>query len=86
MRFIEPETPQGFELIPSLAVMGSTPVWVQDERYNPIRIDGNSVSVEKMVKELAEESGRPVGSLYQTLYRVRTFLLECIQRRLAVET
>ena len=40
----------------------------------------------RSVKEIAEESGRPAGSLYQTLYRIRTSLLECIQRRLAVET
>ena len=57
MRFIEPRTPQGFELIPSLAVMGSTPVWVKGERYSPIRIDGSSVSVEKLVKELTDEFG-----------------------------
>jgi phosphoribosylformimino-5-aminoimidazole carboxamide ribonucleotide (ProFAR) isomerase len=57
MRFIEPRTPQGFELIPSLAVMGSTPVWVKEGKYNPIRIDGASVSVEKLVKELTEEFG-----------------------------
>ncbi|MGA1792786.1 MAG: HisA/HisF-related TIM barrel protein [Thermoplasmatota archaeon] len=57
MRFIEPGTPSDFELVPSLAVMGPTPVWVKDERYNPVRIDGDSVSVVKLVSELAERFG-----------------------------
>jgi phosphoribosylformimino-5-aminoimidazole carboxamide ribonucleotide (ProFAR) isomerase len=57
MRFIEPRTPLGFELIPSLAVMGSTPVWVKGDRYSPIRVDGDSVSVGDLVKDLTDEFG-----------------------------
>jgi len=36
--------------------------------------------------DLSKETGRPVGSLYQTLYRIRVRLLECIQKRMVVET
>ncbi|MGA1820454.1 MAG: HisA/HisF-related TIM barrel protein [Thermoplasmatota archaeon] len=57
MRFVDPGTPGGFELVPSLAVMGPTPVWVRDDRYNPIRIDGENVSVVKLVSDLAAEFG-----------------------------
>ena len=38
------------------------------------------------VKQIADECGRPVGSIYQTLYRVRAQLLQCIQQRLGVES
>ena len=34
---------------------------------------------------LAEESGRPVNSVYQSLGRIRRVLLECIERQLAFE-
>ena len=36
--------------------------------------------------DLSKETGRPVGSLYQTLYRIRVRLLKCIQKRLVVES
>ncbi len=36
-------------------------------------------------KELAERLGRPVNSIYQSLGRIRRTLLECINRRLALE-
>ncbi|MCE9545912.1 MAG: RNA polymerase subunit sigma-70 [Planctomycetia bacterium] len=42
------------------------------DRYRP----GGSV------KELASKMSRPVGSISQTLYRIRNLLLECIERRL----
>lgn len=32
---------------------------------------------------IAESTGRPVGSIRQTLYRIRQSLADCIQRRLA---
>lgn len=82
MRFIEPRTPQGFELIPSLAVMGSTPVWVKDDRYSPIRIDGDSVSVEKLVKVLTEEFG---VLHYLDILGIRRGVVEWEQFRSVVE-
>ena len=57
MRFIEPGTPSNLELVPSLAVMGPTPVWVKDERYNPIRIGGESIGVVGLVNGLSERFG-----------------------------
>lgn len=36
-------------------------------------------------KHLAADLGRPANSVYQSLGRIRRSLLECIQRRLAVE-
>jgi RNA polymerase sigma-70 factor, ECF subfamily len=42
------------------------------KRYGP---DGR-------VKSLAAELGRPVGSVQQTLYRIRQSLLECIRRKM----
>ncbi|MBI1367025.1 MAG: sigma-70 family RNA polymerase sigma factor [Planctomycetes bacterium] len=45
------------------------------KRYEP---DGS-------VQRLADEIARPVGSVSQTLYRLRQALLECIRRRLAEE-
>jgi RNA polymerase sigma-70 factor (ECF subfamily) len=36
------------------------------------------------VRAIAEEYGRSPGSISQTLYRIRTALLKCIERRLAV--
>ena len=36
------------------------------------------------VQAIAEEYGRSPGSISQTLYRIRTALLKCIERRLAV--
>ena len=37
-------------------------------------------------KHVAERMGRPANSVYQSLGRIRKFLMECIQRRLAAET
>ena len=34
------------------------------------------------VKALAEELGRPVGSVQQSLYRIRMSLLECIRLKM----
>ena len=39
----------------------------------------------KSGKALANQFGRPVNSIYQSLGRIRRTLLECIQRRLAAE-
>ena len=36
------------------------------------------------VRAIAEEYGRSPGSISQTLYRIRTALFKCIERRLAV--
>jgi uncharacterized protein related to proFAR isomerase len=41
-----PKLSKGFTLIPSLAVIGKTPVWVKDGKYNPIRFDNRIVSPE----------------------------------------
>jgi phosphoribosylformimino-5-aminoimidazole carboxamide ribonucleotide (ProFAR) isomerase len=82
MRFIEPPAPRGFELIPSLAVMGSTPVWVKDDRYSPIRIDGSSVSVERLVKELSDEFG---ALHYLDILGIRRGVVEWELFRSAVE-
>ncbi|SFI29436.1 sigma-70 family RNA polymerase sigma factor [Planctomicrobium piriforme] len=37
------------------------------------------------IQEVAAQSGRTVGGFYQWLYRMRSMLLECIQRELARE-
>jgi len=37
------------------------------------------------VKSLAAELGRPVGSVQQTLYRIRLSLLDCIRRKMEDE-
>lgn len=37
------------------------------------------------VQGVAESLGRPVGSISQTLYRIRATLLDCIRRTLAME-
>jgi RNA polymerase sigma-70 factor, ECF subfamily len=34
---------------------------------------------------IAEELGRPVGSIHQTLYRIRTTLMRCIRRKMGDE-
>jgi RNA polymerase sigma-70 factor, ECF subfamily len=38
------------------------------------------------VDQIAAKSGRPVKSVYQALYRIRSSLLECINRKLTTET
>ncbi len=45
------------------------------KRYAP----GNSVAA------IAEELGRPTGSVYQALYRIRTTLMNCVKRALGRE-
>ncbi|WP_404309452.1 sigma-70 family RNA polymerase sigma factor [Neorhodopirellula lusitana] len=40
-------------------------------------------SSDRSVMSIAEELNRPVGSIRQTLYRIRGLLLECIQTNLA---
>ncbi len=37
------------------------------------------------VERIASESGRPVKSIYQRLYRIRMALLNCVNRKLATE-
>jgi RNA polymerase sigma-70 factor (ECF subfamily) len=37
------------------------------------------------VGAIAEQMGRPVGSIYQTLHRIRNRLLDCVERRLATD-
>jgi RNA polymerase sigma-70 factor (ECF subfamily) len=37
------------------------------------------------VQKIAQEVGRPVGSVRVTLHRIRTLLLQCMERTLAVE-
>ncbi len=37
------------------------------------------------VQSMAEAMGRPVGSVSQALYRIRTTLAECVQRKMAEE-
>jgi RNA polymerase sigma-70 factor (ECF subfamily) len=37
------------------------------------------------LNQIAEKIGRPVGSVRQTLFRIREALLACIERRLAAE-
>ncbi|MGA1866156.1 MAG: HisA/HisF-related TIM barrel protein [Thermoplasmatota archaeon] len=60
MRFVEPETPGDLQIIPSMAVMGATPVWVKDNRYNPLRIEGSNIPLVKLVSEL--------GGRYEALH------------------
>jgi RNA polymerase sigma-70 factor (ECF subfamily) len=36
-------------------------------------------------EQIAAKSGRPVKSIYQALYRIRSSLLECVKRKLAKE-
>ncbi len=36
-------------------------------------------------KDLASELGRPANSVYQSLGRIRRYLLDCVQRRMALE-
>ncbi len=49
-----PDLSKGFVTIPSLAVMGRTPVWVKDNKYNPIQFKGISVSPEAIAHELSK--------------------------------
>jgi RNA polymerase sigma-70 factor (ECF subfamily) len=37
------------------------------------------------IPELAQELGRPIGSVQQTLYRIRTTLMRCVQRKMRDE-
>ncbi|MBN1389370.1 MAG: hypothetical protein JXA22_01885 [Candidatus Thermoplasmatota archaeon] len=57
MRFVEPGTPRGFQIVPSVAAMGSTPVWVKDGRYNQLRVDGALVPLEGLVSDLSSVFG-----------------------------
>jgi uncharacterized protein related to proFAR isomerase len=49
-----PELSGDFEIIPSLAVVGRTPVWVNNEKYNPFRFGGRTVSPEAMALTLSQ--------------------------------
>ena len=40
----------------------------------------------KCLFKFGRSLGRPIGSIRQTLYRIRMRLLECIERRLAGES
>lgn len=59
MRIIDlPEGLSGSNVIPSLAVMGKTPVYVEDGRYNKIRIDEEDVSSLEIAAVLSGEFER----------------------------
>jgi len=58
-----------------LARLPSSQRQLIDLRYN----DGAAM------ERISETIGRPVGSIRQTLYRIRGLLLECIQRQLGVQ-
>jgi phosphoribosylformimino-5-aminoimidazole carboxamide ribonucleotide (ProFAR) isomerase len=57
MEFLEVDVPEGFELIPSLAVMGATPVLVRDNRYSPIQIGDSKPGVISLARSLSEKFG-----------------------------
>ena len=53
MRFIDrPEWSRGFRLIPSLAVMGKVPVWVDEGRYRPIALEGETLTPASLARAL----------------------------------
>ncbi|MGA1822195.1 MAG: HisA/HisF-related TIM barrel protein [Thermoplasmatota archaeon] len=59
MRRIDlPEGLSGSNLIPSLAVMGKTPVYVEDGRYNKIILDGEDVSSVQVASILSRDFER----------------------------
>lgn len=60
MEFLEADVPEGFELIPSLAVMGITPVLVRDDRYFPITIGEQRPGAVSIARSLSER--------YQTIH------------------
>ncbi|MEN6448982.1 MAG: sigma factor-like helix-turn-helix DNA-binding protein, partial [Thermoguttaceae bacterium] len=51
----------------------------QEREMLSLRYDGSSVQA------IAEQWGRPVGSISQTLYRIRGKLAECIKRGISAE-
>jgi uncharacterized protein related to proFAR isomerase len=50
-----PDLSNGFSIIPSLAVMGKTPVWVREDKYNPIRFGKRTVSPESITMALSKK-------------------------------
>lgn len=48
-----PRLSKGFQLIPSLAVMGRSAVWVNNGRYNPINISRRALSPVEIAKGLS---------------------------------
>ncbi len=52
-----PEMEGDFKLVPSLAIMGTNPVWVADERYHPIIIDGKDIGSLEISKALLDRFG-----------------------------
>lgn len=49
-----PELSDGFKIIPSLAVMGRTPVWAGKRKYNPITFNDKTVSPQAIARVLSE--------------------------------
>jgi phosphoribosylformimino-5-aminoimidazole carboxamide ribonucleotide (ProFAR) isomerase len=50
-----PELSKGFVVIPSIAVMGKTPVRVRDQRYEPIKLNGRTLLPESIAHVLSEK-------------------------------
>ena len=56
MNIIEiPRLSKDFQLIPSLAVMGRSAVWVKDGKYNPVNISGKNISPVEIARELSKD-------------------------------
>ena len=53
---------------------------LKERRLLEVRYDGRTT-----VAEIAQETGRLADTLYRVLHRVRKKLLNCIERRLALE-
>ncbi|MFO8051439.1 MAG: HisA/HisF-related TIM barrel protein [Thermoplasmatota archaeon] len=58
MEFIDRDIPSDFELVPSLAVMGTNAVWVKNDMYNQIALDGEPVPVVGTAGRLLEKYGK----------------------------
>ncbi|MFW3145862.1 MAG: HisA/HisF-related TIM barrel protein [Thermoplasmatota archaeon] len=56
--FRELDTPKGIEIIPSVAVMGFTPVWVKEGMYNPVKVDGTQFETVPLSKMLLNRYGK----------------------------
>lgn len=50
-----PRLSKGFQLIPSMAVMGKSPVWVMNGKYNPIKVGGKTVSPVEISRDLSND-------------------------------
>ena len=55
MDIVDWDAPPDFEVIPSLAVMGMSAVWVKDEMYNQLSIGGTPIPVVGLAGELLKK-------------------------------